>query len=106
MLKWDERPQLYQSLCQYSRETSISASSWSSLYLIEIDYRFPELILQFVEVPHSYFAKITWVVFIHVGSVMVLATSETATTRMFSVLADTTMAGRDVTATMIDKLVP
>ena len=46
-----------------------------------------------MEVPHTDFTEVTRVVLVHVGSVMMLATSETATTRMLPVLADTTMTG-------------
>jgi len=52
-----------------------------------------------VKVSHSNFAKVTRMVFVDVGSVVVLATCHTATTRMLSVLAYTTMARRDMAAT-------
>jgi hypothetical protein len=39
-------------------------------------------------------------VFVHVGTVVVLTTSKTTTTRMLPVLSDTTVTGRDVTATV------
>jgi len=58
-----------------------------------------------VEVPHSHFTEVTRVVFVHVGSVVVLATGETATTRMFPVLANTTVTGRDMTAAIMKKSV-
>jgi hypothetical protein len=52
-----------------------------------------------VEVPHSNFAEVARMVFVDVRSVVVLATCHTATTRMLSVLAYTTMTGRDMAAT-------
>jgi hypothetical protein len=39
-------------------------------------------------------------VLVHVGSVVVLTTGETTTTRMLAVLTDTTVTGRDVTAVL------
>ena len=43
-------------------------------------------------------------VFIHVGTVVVLTTSKTTTTWVLSVLADTTVTGRDVTAAVEEEL--
>jgi hypothetical protein len=48
--------------------------------LIEVDHGFPEMGLLLVEIPHTNFSEVTGVVFVHVGSVMVLATGQTATT--------------------------
>jgi hypothetical protein len=67
--------------------------------LLEIDGWLPELILCLVKVPHSNFAEVARMVFVDVRSVMVLATCHTATTRMLSVLAYTTMTCRDMAAT-------
>ena len=33
-----------------------------------------------MEVPHANFTEVTWMVLVHVGAVVVLTTSETATT--------------------------
>jgi hypothetical protein len=52
-----------------------------------------------VKVPHSNFAEVTWMVFVDIRSVMVLATCHTATTGMLAVLAYTTMTSRDMAAT-------
>jgi hypothetical protein len=52
-----------------------------------------------VKVSHSNFAEVARMVLVDVGSVVVLATCHTATTRMLSVLAYTTMARRDMAAT-------
>jgi hypothetical protein len=57
-----------------------------------------------VKVSHSNFAKVTRMVFVDVCSVVVLATCHTATTRMLSVLAYTTMAHRDMAATEKEKV--
>lgn len=66
-------------------------------YLVEVDNRLPELVLELVEVPHTNLSEVTWMVLVDVGTVVVLTTSHTTTTGMLSVLANTTMTGRDVT---------
>ena len=68
-------------------------------HLIQVDDRLPELILQFVEVPHAHFSEVTRMVFVEIGSVMVLSTRHTTSTGMLSVFADAAVASGDVTAT-------
>ena len=68
-------------------------------HLIQVDHRLPELILQFVEVPHAHFSEVTRMVFVEVGSVMMLSTRHTTPTRMLPVFANAAVASRDVTAT-------
>jgi hypothetical protein len=52
-----------------------------------------------MEISHANLSKVTGMVLVDVGSVMMLATSHTTTTWMLSVLAYTTMTGRDMAAT-------
>jgi hypothetical protein len=70
------------------------------LYLIEIDDRLPKVISLPVEISHSDLSKVTWMVLVHVCSVVMLTTSKTSTTGMLAVLAYTTVSGRDMTATV------
>jgi len=56
-----------------------------------------------VEVPHTDLSEVTRVVFIQVGSVVVLTTSHTTTPGMFSVLSYTTVTGTDV-STVLSRL--
>lgn len=51
-----------------------------------------------MEVPHTDLSEVTRMVLVHVGSVMMLSTGQTATTWMLAVLAYTTLSGRDVSA--------
>ena len=67
-------------------------------YLIQVDNRLPEVVALLVEVSHTDLSKVTGMVPVHVGSVVMLSTSETATTWMLAVLAYTTVTGRDVSA--------
>ena len=60
---------------------------------VKVDDRTPERVLLQVEVTHTDLTKVTRVVLVHVGTVMVLTTSKTTTTRMLSVLANTTVTG-------------
>ncbi len=53
-----------------------------------------------MEVSHANLAKVTRMIFVEIGSVVVLSTSHTTSTRMLTVLADTTVAGGDVAATV------
>jgi len=73
--------------------------------LIEVDDRLPEPIVHLVEVPHTHFTEVTGMVLVHVCTVVVLATGKTTTTWMLPVLADTTVTGRDVAATVVKMLV-
>lgn len=72
--------------------------------LIEVDCGFPELVVRLVEVSHADLSKVTGVVLVDVRSVMVLATSHTATTWMLPVLAYTTVAGGDMAATRREEM--
>jgi len=56
------------------------------------------LITREMETPHTDFSEVTRVVFIKVGSVVVLTTSKTTTSRMLAVLAHSSMTGRNVAA--------
>ena len=67
-------------------------------YLIEIDDRLPEVVALLVEIPHTNLSEVTWMVLIHVGSVMMLSTCQTTSTGMLSVLSYTTVTGGDVSA--------
>lgn len=75
-------------------------------YLVEVDDRLPEWVLHLVKVSHADFTKVTWMVFVEIGAVMMLSTSHTATTWMLSVLADSSMTGRHVPAAVGVKLAP
>ena len=63
---------------------------------VEVDDGSPELVLSLVEVSHTDLTEVTRVVFVEVNSVVMLTTGITTTTRVLSVLADTTMAGGHV----------
>lgn len=56
------------------------------------------MVLEFVEVAHADFTKITRVIFIHEDSVVVLTTRHTATGRMLAMLANSTVTSGDVSA--------
>lgn len=56
-------------------------------YLLEVDDRLPELVLCLVEISHADFTEVSRMVFVDVRSVMMLTTSHTTTTGMFSVLS-------------------
>ena len=49
-----------------------------------------------MEIPHADLSKITRMVFIEIGPVMMLTTGHTTTTWMLAVLADTTVTGGDM----------
>lgn len=58
-----------------------------------------------VEVTHTNLTKVTRMVLIQVGTVMVLTTSKTTTTWMLAVLSYTTVTGGDVTTAVCEKTV-
>lgn len=51
-----------------------------------------------VEVSHTDLSEVTWMVLVHVGSVVMLSTSKTTTTGMLAVFSYTTVSGGDVSA--------
>lgn len=53
-----------------------------------------------MEISHPHFSEITRVIFVQICAVMVLATSQTASTGMLAMLAHTAVAGGDVPATV------
>jgi hypothetical protein len=55
---------------------------------------------QDVVVPHTDLTEVTRMVLVEVGSVVVLTTGLTSTTRGLPVLSDTTVTGRDVTSVL------
>jgi hypothetical protein len=61
--------------------------------LVKVDNRTPVDVVFQVELTHTDLTEVTRMVLIHVDTVMMLTTSKTTTTRMFSVLADTTVTG-------------
>lgn len=67
-------------------------------YLVEVDRRPPVLLVRVVEVPHTDLTEVTGVVLVDVGAVVVLTTGHTATTRVLTVLANTTVTGGNMTA--------
>ena len=69
-------------------------------YLVEVDDWLPEVVLLLVEVSHTNLSEVTWMVLVQVGTVMVLTTSKTTSTRMLAVLADTSLTGGNMSAAM------
>lgn len=67
-------------------------------HLVKIDDRLPELVLQLVEIPHPDLSEVSRMVFVEIGSVVVLSTGHTATTGMLAVLSYTPVAGRHMAA--------
>jgi hypothetical protein len=60
---------------------------------VKVDDGTPERVLLQVEVTHTDLTKVTRMVLVHVGTVMMLTTGKTTTTRMLSVLSNTTVTG-------------
>lgn len=81
---------------QRDREREREGERERKKYLVEVDDGLPELVLLLVEVSHTDLTEVTGVVFVDVGSVVVLTTGHTTTTGMLAVLSDTTVTGRDV----------
>lgn len=84
------------------REEDILPSTPSGrTYLVQVDDRLPEVVALLVEVSHADLSKVPRMVLVHVGTVMVLSSGETATTGMLAVLSYTTVSGGDVAAAAI-----
>ena len=69
-------------------------------HLVNVDGRSEVVVGQDVVVPHTDLTEVTGMVLVEVGSVVVLTTGLTSTTRRLSVLADTTVTGRDVSSVL------
>ena len=54
-----------------------------------------------MKIPHPHLPKVPGMILVEVRAVVMLPTRHTATTGVFSMFADTAMAGGDVTATII-----
>ena len=54
--------------------------------LVQVDDWLPEVVALLVEVSHTNLSEVTGMVFIHVGSVVMLTTSETTTTGMLATM--------------------
>lgn len=66
--------------------------------LLDVDGRAVLVVAEQVEVTHTVLSKVSGMVTVEEGAVMVHTTSVTATTWVLAVLADTTVTGRDVSA--------
>ncbi|KAJ2241392.1 hypothetical protein GGH97_004303, partial [Coemansia sp. RSA 475] len=66
--------------------------------LVDVHHRAPQLVLGLVEVTLTDLTEVTRMVLIHVDAVVVLTTSETTTSGMLAVLADTAVTGGHVSA--------
>jgi 1-aminocyclopropane-1-carboxylate deaminase/D-cysteine desulfhydrase-like pyridoxal-dependent ACC family enzyme len=65
-------------------------------HLIQIGGRAEVLVLGQMEMTHADLSEVARVVLVHVDAVVVLASGETATAWVLSVLADSSVAGGDV----------
>jgi hypothetical protein len=77
-------------------------SNWT--YLIQVDNWLPEVVALLVEISHTDLSEVTWMVLVHVGSVVMLTTSKTTTTWMLAVLSYTTVTGGNVSAAVKQNL--
>ncbi|CAN1813712.1 hypothetical protein LINPERHAP1_LOCUS26936, partial [Linum perenne] len=64
--------------------------------LVDVDDRAEEPVLQLVEVPHTYFPEVAWMVLVEEDPVVVHSSGVTATSWMLPVLSDTSVPGADV----------
>lgn len=67
-------------------------------YLVQVDYGLPELVLGLVVISHADLSKVTWMVSVEIGSVVMLTTSHTATSWMLAVLSNATVTGGNMAA--------
>ena len=72
-------------------------------YLVEVYDWLPELVLCLVEVSHSDLSKVSRMVPVEIGSVMMLTTGHTTSTGMLAVLSNTSITGGDMTAARLER---
>jgi len=68
--------------------------------LLNVESRSPLVVAEEVEVPHADLTEVTGMVLVQVGAVVVLTTGHTTTTRVLSVLADTSLTGGNMSAVL------
>ena len=91
------RESMCQSVNDRNRTFGVLGSLQASLVrhqspdFVDIDDRGMVRIASQVEMTHTDFTKVTWMVHVHVDSMMMLTTSQTTTTWMLPVLAYTTV---------------
>merc|ERR1719277_6016 len=66
--------------------------------LIQVDSWTVELILRLMKVAHTNFPKVSWMVFVHQGTVVMLPSGLSATSRMLSMFSNSSMACTDVSS--------
>lgn len=79
------------------RPTERTRGEEKRTYLVQVDDWLPEVVALLVEVTHTDLSEVTRMVFIQVGTVVMLSTSKTTTTWMLAVLSNTSVTGGDVT---------
>ena len=90
---------LYLKVIQTFAESKVlkpTSRPTAKTYLVEVDDRLPKLVVQFVEISHANFPKVTRMILVEICAVMMLSTSHTTSTWMLSMLANTAVAGGDV----------
>jgi len=65
--------------------------------LVNVHNGLPLVVALQMEVAHSYFSEVTRMVFVQVGSVVVLTSGKTATTGMLAMFSNASMSGADMT---------
>lgn len=72
----------------------------TAAHLVNVDGGAVVVVAELVVVAHTDLTEVTRVVLVKVGTVVVLTTGKTTTSRMLPVLSDTTVTGRDVSAVL------
>lgn len=90
--------EVFTSSSFFSSRFPIDRICFAFTYLVDVDGGLPELLLGLVEVAHTDLTKVTGMVLVKVGTVVVLTTGHTTTTGGLAVLADTTVTGGHMTA--------
>merc|ERR1719295_1401804 len=76
----------------------LNINDWSLGLSLSLQVVCPVLLTEHCpQIPHTYFTKVTWMVFVKVDPVVMLTTSITTTTRMLPVFANTSMSVADMT---------
>jgi len=82
---------------RYGSFRRVNFGFWESDEFVDVDGGTEVVVLELVVMPHTDFTKVTRMVLIEIGPVVVLTTGQTSTTRMLSVLSYTTVTGRYMT---------
>ena len=96
--QWDLNPSASRIHTRFIYEVDIENEKWLADF-VEVHRWSPVVISKFMVMSHAHFPKITGMVFVDVGSKMMLTTRHTSSTGMLTMFTHAAVSGRDMSST-------